>query len=142
MKATEYFKRTIQEYIEQRAQTDPLFAERYALPQKNINDCVSYILDTVHEMFKGEEFAGMTDPEVYSLAMHYYDEDDIKVGKCPFTKVVVNHHIRLTEEDKAKARQKAMKQATDEAYNDLKRGKATNKSPKTTQSDNKQQSLF
>lgn len=140
MKATEYFKRTIQDYVEERAQEDPLFAKRLALPEKNIDDCVSYILGTVHEMFRGEDFAGMTDPEVYSLAMHYYDEDDIKVGKCPITKVVVNHHIELTKEDKAEARQKAMKRATDEAYKKLTQGKTPTKPTKADA--NKQQSLF
>lgn len=137
-KVTDYFKLTIQNYLESRAQTDELFAPRYANPKKNIDDCVSYILSTVYEMFKGENFAGMTDPEVYSLALHYYDEDDIKVGKCPFTKVVVNHTIELTEAEKAEARQKAMQQAQDEAYKKLTQGR--NK-PKQTDAAN-QQSLF
>ncbi len=37
-KATNYFKITIQSYLEQRAQTDELFAPVYAKPNKNIDD--------------------------------------------------------------------------------------------------------
>ena len=42
-KATDYFKMTIQSYLEQRAQTDELFAPVYAKPNKNIDDCILWI---------------------------------------------------------------------------------------------------
>ena len=41
---------------------------------------------------------------------HYYDEDDIEVGKAVSCQVAVNHIVELTEEEKAEARQKAIKQ--------------------------------
>lgn len=41
---------------------------------------------------------------------HYYDEDNIEIGKSNSCKVVVNHTIELTEEEKAEARQKAVEQ--------------------------------
>ena len=41
---------------------------------------------------------------------HYYDEDDIEVGKAISCQVAVNHIVELTEEEKAEARQKAIKQ--------------------------------
>ena len=37
---------------------------------------------------------------------HYYDEDNIEVGKYINCQVVVNHTIALTEEEKAEARKK------------------------------------
>lgn len=37
MKTTDYFKATIQNYLEQRAQTDELFAPVYAKENKNID---------------------------------------------------------------------------------------------------------
>ena len=46
-KATDYFKQTIRTYLERRAETDELFAERYADPKKNIDDCTTYILNQV-----------------------------------------------------------------------------------------------
>lgn len=41
-KATDYFKATIQNYLEQRAQEDELFAPVFANPKKNIDECVNY----------------------------------------------------------------------------------------------------
>ena len=44
------------------------------------------------------------------MAVHYYDEDDIEVGKSVSCQVSVNHIVELTEEEKAEARQEAIKQ--------------------------------
>ena len=125
-KATDYFKQTIQSYLQRRAQEDELFAPRYANPKKNIDDCITFILNYV----KQSGCNGFADDEIYSLAMHYYDEDDIDIGK-PLTncKVVVNHTIVLTEEENAEARRQAMQKATDEASRKITQGK--NKAKKT-----------
>ena len=131
-KATDYFKQTIQSYLQRRAQEDELFAPRYPNPQKNIDDCITFILNYV----KQSGCNGFADDEIYSLAMHYYDEDDIDIGK-PLTncKVVVNHTIVLTEEEKAEARRQAMQKATDEAYRKITQGKnKTKKAETATQS--------
>ena len=131
-KATDYFKQTFQSYLQRRAQEDELFAPRYANPKKNIDDCITFILNYV----KQSGCNGFADDEIYSLAMHYYDEDDIDIGK-PLTncKVVVNHTIVLTEEEKAEARRQAMQKATDEAYRKITQGKnKTKKAETATQS--------
>ena len=134
-KATDYFKQTIQSYLQRRAQEDELFAPRYANPKKNIDDCITFILNYV----KQSGCNGFADDEIYSLAMHYYDEDDIDIGK-PLTncKVVVNHTIVLTEEENAEARRQAMQKATDEAYRKITQGKNKTKKPETAT----QSSLF
>jgi len=116
MKTTDYFKATIQNYLEQRAQTDELFAPVYAKANKNVEDCVTYILNYVQQ----SGICGFTDDEIYSLALHYYDEDSIEVGKPINCNVVVNHAIILTEEEKAEARQKAIQKVQDEAYAKMK----------------------
>ena len=131
-KATDYFKQTIQSYLQRRAQEDELFAPRYANPKKNIDDCITFILNYV----KQSGCNGFADDEIYSLAMHYYDEDDIDIGK-PLTncKVVVNNTIVLTEEEQAEARRQAMQKATDEAYRKITQGKnKTKKAETATQS--------
>ena len=51
---------------------------------------------------------------------HFYDEADIEVGKPIDCNVVVNHTVELTEEEKAEARQQAIKRAEDEAYAKMK----------------------
>ena len=39
---------------------------------------------------------GFDDDEIYSMAMHYYDEDDIEIGKPISCKVMVNHHVAVS----------------------------------------------
>ena len=106
MKGTEHFKDVIQNYLETRASYDELFAENFRKENKNIDECITYILTEVQRM----GCAGLSDEEVYSLAVHYYDEDNIEVGKYINCQVVVNHTIELTEEEKAQARQRAIEQ--------------------------------
>lgn len=134
MKTTDYFKQTIQTYLENRAATDELFAERYADPKKNIDDCITYILNEV----KRSGCNGFADDEIYAMALHYYDEPDIEVGKSVNCRVVVNHTIELTEEEKAQAHRDAMKRAESEAYAKLIQRKT---SPKK-QTDTLQPALF
>ena len=105
MKGTEHFKLTIKEYLDNRASTDSLFAVSYAKESKNLDDCITFILNQV----KASGCCGMTDDEVYSLATHYYDENDIDVGKPINCGVVVNHQVELTQEEKDQARQDAIK---------------------------------
>ena len=106
MKGTEQFTRTIAEYLNGRAATDPLFAPNLAKPHKNIEECVTYILNQVQV----SGCNGFEDDEIYSMAVHYYDEDDLEVGSRTSCNVVVNHTIVLTEEEKAEARKQAIQQ--------------------------------
>ena len=61
------------------------------------------------------------DEEIYSMALHYYDEEDIDIGKPVSCKVVVNHTVELTEEEKAEARRNAIRKAESEAYAKLRK---------------------
>lgn len=117
MKSTAYFTRTILTYLEQRAETDQLFAKSFAKTDKNIDDCITYILNTVQK----SGCNGFTDIEVYSMAVHYYDEDIIEVGN-PMNgcHIAVNHVVELTEEEKTEARQEAIKKLQNEAYTKMK----------------------
>ena len=106
MKGTEHFTRTIAEYLNQRAMTDPLFAPNLQKPNKSIEECITYILSEVQK----SGCNGFDDDEIYSMAVHYYDEDDIEVGKAVNCRVMVNHVVELTEEEKAEARKQAIVQ--------------------------------
>lgn len=112
MKASNHFTRTILTYLELRAESDGLFAESFAKENKNIDDCVTYILNQVQK----SGCNGFVDDEIYSMAIHYYDEDNIEVGKPIDGKIVVNHVVELTEEEKEQAKQDAIQKAQDEAY--------------------------
>ena len=137
MKGTEHFTRTIAEYLNQRAMTDPLFALNLAKPNKNIEECVTYILNEVQK----SGCNGFDDDEIYSMAVHYYDEDNIEVGKPINCQVAVNHVVELTEEEKAEARQEAIKQYQRE---ELAKIQKRNERPKKvqTQAPQLQTSLF
>ena len=111
MKATNHFTRTILTYLELRAESDTLFAESFAKENKNIDDCITYIFNEVQK----SGCMGFADDEIYSIAVHYYDEDDIEVGKPMNGKIVVNHVVELTEEEKEQAKQDAIQKAMNEA---------------------------
>jgi hypothetical protein len=106
MKTTPAFKQTIQDYLEKRVIEDPLFATSYSNPKKNIDDCITYILNTV----KNSGINGYTDDEVFNMAVHYYDEETIDIGAEINCQVVVNHKVELTEEEKAEAKEKAIRE--------------------------------
>ena len=125
MKATEHFKQTIKAYLDERAKNDELFAVSYAKENKNMDNCVTFILNQV----KRSKCMGLTDEEVYSLAVHFFDEDDIEIGNSIACNVIVNHTVELTEEEKAQARQEAFKEYQAEQLRKMQ--KRTNK-PKTS----------
>ena len=68
MKVSEQFKSTIKAYLDNMAAVDSLFAPVYQKPTKNIDNCITYILNQV--MKSGCN--GFTDGEIYSQAVHYY----------------------------------------------------------------------
>ena len=138
MKATEQFKRTIGEYLQVRANTDETFAKSFAKEGKTLDGCVTFILNTVKE----SGCNGFDDEEIYGMAVHYYDEDEIdpKYMKNVGGNVVVNHQIKLTDEEKRELEQKAK----DAYYDECMRKQREQNKPKAKpaqQSDN-QLSLF
>lgn len=135
MKASISFQNTIQSYLEQRAEYDELFARSYRNPLKNIEDCITYILNEVHR----SGCNGLDDDEVFGMAVHYFDEADIEIGKPINCKVVVNHFVELTAEEKEQARTDAMQRAQNEAYSRMTQRKPV---PKKENSNNGQMALL
>lgn len=121
-------------YLGQRAEEDTLFAKKYRNPAKNIDECVTHILNYVQK----SGCSGFTDGEIFGQAIHYYEENEIEVGKPMNCQVVVNHVVELTEEEKAEARQNAARRYQEE---ELRKLQNRNRPParKVTQS---QPSLF
>ena len=121
-------------YLEQRAEEDALFAKKYRNPAKNMDECVTHILNYVQK----SGCSGFTDGEIFGQAIHYYEENEIEVGKPMDCQVVVNHVVELTEEEKAEARQNAARRYQEE---ELRKLQNRNRPParKVTQS---QPSLF
>jgi hypothetical protein len=111
MKGSDGFKTTINNHLQSLAEKDPLFAETLKKPKKNIDDCVTYIMNTVKASGKN----GFSDDEVYGMAVHYYDEDDLKPGAKVSGTVVVNHKVELTPEELAEAENSARAEAKEKA---------------------------
>ena len=132
------FKRTIQAYLEERAMEDELFAAKYDNPDKNIDDCVTYILNWVQK----SGCNGFCDDEIYGQAIHYYEEKDIEVGKPLNCQVSVNHHIELTEEEKAQARQEAIRQYQQEQMNKMRNRDTAKRTSQRADNEIHQPSLF
>jgi hypothetical protein len=116
-KGTNAFKQTIKDYLEKRGSKDPLFARIVMKPNKNMDDCVQYILNTVQK----SGCNGFTDDEVYNMAIHYFDEDNIDIGhSMRDMQVVVNHKVELTAKEKEEARERAINELVAETKRKLK----------------------
>ena len=74
-------EQAIKIYLDNRAKTDSLFAETYRKANKSIEECIKYIYSKARKLAKGGNAVGVDEATVYGWAVHYYDEDDIKVNK-------------------------------------------------------------
>lgn len=129
------FEKKIKDYLDKRAAEDELFAKTYAKKNKSFEECIQYIFGEAYKEAvsmpgvsgKGSVFEGDV---VYGLAVHYYDEDDIKVskvqgqavastssGKATATKPAADY--KPTKKDREAARVAALKRLEEEAYNKL-----------------------
>jgi hypothetical protein len=81
------FKQIIKAHLDKMAQEDFAFAERYKNEKKNIDDCCKYIMSEAKKKAKGG-CAAIEDAVVYGWAVHYYQEENVKVKEAPKAKVV------------------------------------------------------
>ena len=133
MKGTDHFKELIKNYLANRAKEDELFRAKYETTTRTIDDVVNYIFHAVQQ----SGCCGLSDMEVYSMAVHAIDEPHLEIGKPMDCNVVVNHHIELTEEEKAEQRAIALKRYQEEEMRKLQqrnsRPKAAKQQPKPIQ---------
>ncbi len=113
---------SIKTYLDARAQDDEQFAQSYAKEGKSLDQCILYIYQEVRKMNTGNaRCVAVADDEVYGLAVHYYDEDDIVIEKAgaksdklsaenarmdAFEKAV--NDVKLTDDELKEARQLAL----------------------------------
>lgn len=110
MKATDSFKNIIEKHLQDVGGKDPLFAETLKKENKNINDCITYILNQVQK----SGCNGFADEEIFGMAIHYYDENEIEVGKPVNAKVVVNHSVELSDDEVEQAKKEAREKVIQE----------------------------
>lgn len=142
------FKDAVKDYLDKMAADDPVFAAKLANPEKTLDKCVEYVESEIfHKYIKsgnGRRVA-VCEPspqECFGLAVHFYDEEKIEIRKMDGVGSVstATPGIALTEEDKAKAREKAIERLAEEearkikAEEEKKRQKAKEKREKEEES--------
>lgn len=85
MKVSTHFQTEIQSYLEQRAEYDELFARSYRNPLKNIEDCVTYILNEVQK----SGCNGFADDEIFGMAVHYYPKYIVIRSRVSFCSIIL-----------------------------------------------------
>lgn len=132
------FEEAIKRYLDERAKNDEQFAASYAKENKSIEECCRFIIGEARKK-QENRVAVMSDEEVYGLAVHYYDEDNIKVTEPKnSTHVSSTVNYEPTEEDKERAKKAALKRLEEEQIEKLRSPK---KKVSTTQP-TEQMSLF
>lgn len=107
MKATELFIKRIEGYLKKEADADQEFAKKMQeQPEKTPEAVCNYILS---EVSKAKQ-SGWDDEEIYGMAKHFIDEAELKDPGSKansVSRVVVDTHVELSEEEKQKAMEKA-----------------------------------
>lgn len=73
-------------YLKKRADTDPSVKNNLQKENKSLKECWDYVLGEVAKtMYRNGKFgcAAGDDEDLYALAVHYYDEDEIKIEPLP-----------------------------------------------------------
>lgn len=73
-------------YLKERALIDPSIANALKKENKSLNECWAYVFNQIRAtMYKSGNFgcAAGDDQELFDMAVHYYDEDNIIVDKIP-----------------------------------------------------------
>jgi len=67
-------------YLGQLLKTREDIKEQLAKPNKDLGECMNYLMSCARKTVKGQ-YAVLSDDEALSMAIHYYDEDDIVVDR-------------------------------------------------------------
>ncbi|WP_289058438.1 Cas9 inhibitor AcrIIA9 family protein [uncultured Flavobacterium sp.] len=85
MKASENFKTAIENYLNQTALADAVFAKDFAKESKNLEGCCNYIFGEV----KKTGLCAFDNQEIFDMAVKYYSDDSIGQPQPVNCKVVV-----------------------------------------------------
>ena len=102
MKATQEFISTIQKYLEREAEKDSSFKAKWEQSGKDAKQVCNYIMAEVSKSRR----CGWADDEIYGMAKHFIDEDDIKdpgEGANRVHRIVTNERMDLSAKDKEEA---------------------------------------
>lgn len=109
----------IKNYLDNRAKSDELFAAKYNNPKKSIQECCQYITGEAYARAEGGT-AVISDEEVYGMAVHYYDEENIEIRKAPRASSTRSQEPKLTKKQQEDLRLQAEKEYKAKVMADLK----------------------
>lgn len=101
----EAFKKHIEAYINGQVETDPMFADIFKKSERSVDDCINYLLNWV----KASGSQIVAKEEIYGQVIHFYTEN-LDPGATINAHIVCATRVQLTEEDKRKAYQEALRQ--------------------------------
>ena len=110
-------------YLMERAKTDPSVANNLKKEKKSLEECWDYVLSEVAKtMYRSGNFgcAAGDDEELFGLAVHYYDEDDIKFEPFKGAKVVDMSKQKQDKKVESKEQKAKEEQPLKEAKNRVK----------------------
>lgn len=96
MQGQNEFKQAVENYLNNRAATDNDLAAKMKNAKKNIDGCVAYILGEVSR--SGRSY--YDDDEIFGLAVHYYDEQEVKTRPSRVRKAVTPARALTAEQRK------------------------------------------
>lgn len=112
--ATNTFETAIKNYLDKMAADDPFFKDKYENPNKSIAECCKYIISEVSKKRNGQQCVPVEDEEVYGMAIHYYDEENLKVDETPQNvKVAAPQETTEKPANKRKPRKSGVKKAAE-----------------------------
>lgn len=117
----------MQQMLQERCITEPMFAIKMANPLKSMEGAVNYLCATI----KKSGMCCVDESTVMSILVHYFDENEIEdCGKVNCNIVVSKPE--LSEEDKAELKEQAMEQYREEQLREIRRQSAPKAQPKQT----------
>lgn len=102
-----HFEEAIKAHLDELAEKDTVFAEKYKAEGKSISDCCKYILSEIRKLADNGMY-GCKDEVVYGLAIHYYDESSITAPSENIACTIVTNR-EMSEEDKKRAEEEAQR---------------------------------
>lgn len=90
MKASEQFKTVIENFLNETAQSDTVFAQNFIKASKNLESCINYIFGEV----KKTGLCAFDNQEIFNMALKYYADDSIATPAPISCKVVVNQPLK------------------------------------------------
>jgi hypothetical protein len=119
------FMTKVKAHLEEVAKKDKQFAESLKKENKSWTKCEKYILQEVQKQAKGSRAVGCDDDDIYNLAIHYFDEDDITVGgakpnvKVTHTEEKLDDFKKRTEKKRASKKSKKVEEDNTDEYEPL-----------------------